>query len=100
MAVIRLRIFTENKKTRTGFVVKGDDTIKIKNDSPEVLRITVDSSDALQQHGEGTDLIRIEPGHEETFSIGDGCGHDSKFKYTATIGRSEAEDPVIIIDRH
>lgn len=100
MAVIRLRIFTENNKTRTGFVVRNSDTLLFQNDSTEPLRVTVDTADAIQQHGEAVDLFKIEPGEEMSFSIADGCAHDSKFKYTATIGRSEAEDPVIIIDRH
>ena len=101
MADIRLRIFTENNKTLTGFVVKGNDTLIFQNDSDQTLRVTVDSAEAISEHGKGpTDLFKIEPGQQKSFSINDGCAHNSKFKYTATIGRSEAEDPVIIIDRH
>ncbi len=100
MAVIKLRIFTENNKTRTGFVVRNTDTLLFQNESDETLRVTVDRADALQLHGEAVDLFKIEPGEEMSFSIGEGCGDDSKFKYTATSGRSEAEDPVIIIDHH
>jgi hypothetical protein len=101
MAEIRLRIFTENNKTRTGFVVKGDDTLVFQNGSDQTLRVTVDNADAISEHGKGpTDLFKIEPGQQKSFSGNAGCGHDSTFKYTATIGRSEAEDPVIIIDRH
>jgi hypothetical protein len=100
MAIIRLRIYTENNKTQTGIVVKGQDTLLFQNDSTETLRVMVDTAAALQDHGESVDLFKIEPGEERAFSIGDGCGHESKFKYTATVGRSEAEDPVIIIDRH
>ena len=99
MAIITLRVFTKDKKTHTRISVGSRDTLVFKNDSQtETLRVTVDKPDALIEDGKQIAKFEVKPEGKKSFSMNQHYPLESMFKYTAKIGSSEAEDPIIIID--
>ncbi len=99
MSSTKIRIFTHEGRTYTGFPVRRGDSVVFENDSQnEILRITIDKEDALlDDKGQGVDMIKIAPGGCKALMVSKKYPINSVIRYSATIGSSKTEDPIIVI---
>ena len=87
-------------KTRTKISVHSADLLVFTNVSDELLRITVDKSDALLDAEDITaevDLFKLAAGATKKFRVNEKY-RGKELKFTATIGSSQADDPIIIVE--
>jgi hypothetical protein len=102
MADVYLKIDKDKAdRTRTKISVRSEDVVVFTNVSDEALRITVGKNDALFDAEDITkeiDLFKVAGGATKKFRVNKKyCG--SEFKFTATIGSSQAEDSIIIVEK-
>lgn len=104
MAKLDLHILKRNDKTFTKFDKNRDnDKIVFHNlDTTDQLVVTIESQpglgDALCKGTQPVNSFVVAAGSKEPFKLCSAYTGDS-FKYTAQIGTSTAEDPIIIISR-
>lgn len=104
MAKLDLHILKRNDKTFTKFDKNRDnDKIVFHNlDTTDQLVVTIESQpglgDALCKGTQPVNSFVVAAGSKEPFKLCSTYTGDS-FKYTAQIGTSTAEDPIIIISR-
>jgi hypothetical protein len=104
VAKLDLHILKRNDKTFTKFDKNRDnDKIVFHNlDTTDQLAVTIESQpglgDALCKGNQPVNSFVVAAGNKEPFKLCSTYTGDS-FKYTAQIGTSTAEDPIIIISR-
>lgn len=99
MSNLELYIDVIDNSTRTKIgKKKGSDKVVFHNQSNSVLQIDFDPTNVVKDKNGNSFLASITvPAHgEESVRFDDAVG--TAVKYTATIGSSTPEDPIIIID--
>lgn len=101
MARLKIRVNEENGKTQSKFATTNIDKVIFKNDGSKALSVTIqgateNDSPLCDVDGDPVPSFGVPRNRTEVLWV---CGDWSEFKYTAQITGTQAEDPVVIIER-
>ena len=110
MAELHLRFKVKSGKTVTRIgKAKDNASITFYNEGSDVLTVTVDQNVLADVAGRRLPRSRrgrhsawtfsVAPGNEKSLTVQPGAAPGTEFKYTAQIGTSTPEDPIIIIEK-
>lgn len=99
---LKLHIFERDDQTHTRIAVsigRNAGEIVFCNDSSSRLRVDFVPEDLVKdKHGKTISFIDV-PGNRNASVFVSGADEGKEIKYTARIGSTESEDPIIIIER-
>ena len=100
-ADLEVWVAVRNGKTMTQYRVGERGALTFRNVSDQPLVISSSSGAPFQEQDcdDPVSTLTVPPGSEKIVRIA-GNFQETEFLYTAQIGNSEPEDPVVIIDRH
>ncbi len=101
MARLKIRVHEKNGKTVSKFGTANLDKVIFQNNGSQALAVTIEGATASDSplcdlDGDPVPTFNVPKNRSKVHSI---CGDWNEFKYTAQITGTQAEDPVVIIER-
>jgi hypothetical protein len=98
---LTIEVTVDEGRTTSQYHMGRNGSLTFRNDSGDPLVVTATAGRPFREHGcsEPQAEITVPPGSEKTVRIADDF-NGTRFAYTARIGDTEPEDPIVIIDRH